>query len=234
MATHNKIASTISKLLRIRAEIAPVKELKKRGIRNVRIVRPEQLAVLIEDALEDVIDTLRQESADLGRAIAEADQQGKRDFGRGIEVSALMEVIDSIGVTSVGHTQQIAAAVSSFMKTEEARMRVEAESKQKERIELLEARLARLNVALAETEKELRLALERANQEPGISSIYKSLEGIRDTAKDFQRKWALLADIYKKNLELQKAGDGSKAGDGRKVGDSRGASTSFDSASASA
>ena len=75
MATHNEIASTISKLLRIRAEIAPVKELKKRGIRNVRIVRPEQLAVLIEDALEDVIDTLRQESADLGRAIAEADQQ---------------------------------------------------------------------------------------------------------------------------------------------------------------
>jgi hypothetical protein len=206
MATHNKIAQTISKLLRIRAEIAPVKELKKRGIRNVRIVRPEQLALLIEDAIEDAVETLRHESAELGRAIAEADQQNRRDFGRGVEVSALMEVIDSIGATSVGETQRIAAAVSGFMRSEERRMQAEAEAKQKERIDLLEARLARLNVALSEAERELRAALERANEEPGIASIYKSLEGIRETAKDFHRKWALLNDIFKKNLELQKAG----------------------------
>ena len=129
-----------------------------------------------------------------------------------------MEVIDSIGVTSVGHTQQIAAAVSSFMKTEEARMRVEAESKQKERIELLEARLARLNVALAETEKELRLALERANQEPGISSIYKSLEGIRDTAKDFQRKWRCSRISTRRTSSSRKLGTAVKLGMGVKLG----------------
>jgi hypothetical protein len=106
-------------------------------------------------------------------------------------------------LTSVGETTRIAVAVSGFLRSEEARLRELAAGEQRERIELLERRLSRLGEVLRKTEEDLQQALAFAQTDEGIASIFKSIQGIRATQADFQRKRAMLKDIFEKNVKLQ-------------------------------
>jgi hypothetical protein len=205
MSSRSTLTRTIGELLRTSGESTALEDLGRRGVRRVRVVRAAQLEALIDDAIDRAVDGLRHETIGLGQAILDAERAGEPNFGRGLDVATLAELIGACGATSVGETQRIAVAVAGFVRAEEERLRAEAAGEQRERVELLELRLARLNGALAETESALREAAANAGEQ-GIASIHRSLAGIRATTKDFQRKWSLLSDIFEKNVELQNVG----------------------------
>jgi hypothetical protein len=145
------------------------------------------------------------ENEALGQEIVESVRAGAPNFGRSVDLDALSAVIGGLGITTVGETVRIAVAVSGFLRSEESRLRNAAAKEQQQKIDLLERRLARLNETLRRTEQELQYALQHAQTEEGIESIYRSIQGIRESQQDFQKKWAMLSDIFNKNVELRKS-----------------------------
>jgi predicted Zn-dependent protease len=69
------------------------------------------------------------------------------------------------------------------------------------KIELLERRLAKLGQALAESEE---ARAERPVEDEGVASHYRSVQGLRDSEPNLDRKRALLEVVFKENLVLQR------------------------------
>ncbi|MCO5165853.1 MAG: hypothetical protein M9894_05740 [Planctomycetes bacterium] len=70
------------------------------------------------------------------------------------------------------------------------------------RIEELELRIAKLNQALSEREEAIRKLAEMKGFDPGLASIYDSIQGLDPSTLDFQRKSELLKEVFVQNLEL--------------------------------
>lgn len=70
------------------------------------------------------------------------------------------------------------------------------------RIEELELRIAKLNQALTEREEAIRKLAEMKGFDPGIASLYDSIQGLDPSALDFQRKSELLKEVFVQNCEL--------------------------------
>lgn len=71
------------------------------------------------------------------------------------------------------------------------------------RISILEARIAKLNSALGNTEDALRRVSAMKAIDMGTASIYDGVQGLNLDAFDFERKTELLKEIFVQNLELQ-------------------------------
>ncbi len=71
-------------------------------------------------------------------------------------------------------------------------------------VELLQRRIAKLSTTLEESEQRMAKLAALKNVDPGISSIYREVQGLDPAAELFQKKSALMADIFKANLALQK------------------------------
>jgi hypothetical protein len=71
-------------------------------------------------------------------------------------------------------------------------------------IDVLERRIAKMTQALEENEARLaEVAMMRPGDE-GLASIYREVQGLRATARDYERKRALMTEIFRANLALQK------------------------------
>lgn len=73
-----------------------------------------------------------------------------------------------------------------------------------EEIDRLERRIAKLTAALEETEARLARMGEERVGDPGLASSYRSVQGLRGTERDYERKMSLLRDILEANLDLQR------------------------------
>lgn len=71
-------------------------------------------------------------------------------------------------------------------------------------VDLLQRRINKLTTSLEETEKRMQQLAALKNIDPGISSIYREVQGLDAGANDFKKKSTLMADIFKANLALQK------------------------------
>jgi diguanylate cyclase (GGDEF)-like protein len=69
-------------------------------------------------------------------------------------------------------------------------------------IELLEGRVARLRQMLEATEEELGRLVQEKSADPGIASIYRSVQGIAPGERNYEKKKELLTVIYRANVEL--------------------------------
>ncbi len=69
-------------------------------------------------------------------------------------------------------------------------------------IELLERRVTKLKEMLDATEEELARLVQEKSADPGLSSIYRTVQGLAPGAKDYGKKRELLTVIYRANLEL--------------------------------
>jgi hypothetical protein len=70
--------------------------------------------------------------------------------------------------------------------------------------DLLERRIDKLNNALAETENALRAMAQMKSIDPGIASIYSTVQGLSLDELNYGRKKELLAIVFLENLEIQK------------------------------
>jgi diguanylate cyclase (GGDEF)-like protein len=80
-------------------------------------------------------------------------------------------------------------------------------------IDTLERRVRKLAGILELTENELRRVAAMKDVDPGISSIYRSVQGLSGAEQDYQLRRALMNEIFKANLELRdrrKSTQGSK------------------------
>lgn len=70
-------------------------------------------------------------------------------------------------------------------------------------IDTLERRVRKLASMLEMTEAELRRVAALKDVDPGISSIYRSVQGLSGAERDFELRRALMKEIFKANLELK-------------------------------
>lgn len=71
------------------------------------------------------------------------------------------------------------------------------------KVEELELRIEKLNQALAQREEAIRKLAVMKGFDPGIASIFDSIQGLDPSALDFDRKAELLKEVFLQNLELQ-------------------------------
>ena len=71
-------------------------------------------------------------------------------------------------------------------------------------VEVLERRIDKLKGSLEATEHNLARLSDGGQVEPGISSIYREVQGLDHADTHFERKRTLMADIFRANVALQK------------------------------
>ncbi|MBI5432083.1 MAG: diguanylate cyclase [Planctomycetes bacterium] len=70
-------------------------------------------------------------------------------------------------------------------------------------IDLLERRIAKLTQLLAMTEDELRRLIDAKSIDPGVSSVYRSVQGLDDAVANAKAKKEVMKRIFQANLELK-------------------------------
>jgi hypothetical protein len=70
-------------------------------------------------------------------------------------------------------------------------------------VDLLRRRINKLNRSLEASEEALQRLSSQAEEDPGIASIYRTVQGLEMTANHLARKRVMLAEIYRANLRLR-------------------------------
>lgn len=100
--------------------------------------------------------------------------------------------------------QQVIAEALREMKEELVGKLSGGETEYQSQIELLERRVAKLTKSLGMTEAELQRVLRSKSIDPGVASIYKSVQGLSGGDVQAQLKKALMEKIFEANVELRK------------------------------
>jgi hypothetical protein len=72
------------------------------------------------------------------------------------------------------------------------------------KIELLERRIAKLTQQLGQTEEQLQSALRSQSVDPGLASVYSTVQGLSSSAAQAELKKALMSKIFEANVELRR------------------------------
>jgi len=100
--------------------------------------------------------------------------------------------------------QEVIAEAIRGMKQELERDHSSNESEHKRQIELLERRISKLSTTLGLTEQELQRVLRSKSIDPGVASVYKSVQGLSEGEVQAELKKALMNKIFEANVELRK------------------------------
>ena len=98
-----------------------------------------------------------------------------------------------------GNQREVLALAVRKMEAEHQNLR-EEHSKQ---VELLERRLAKLMQSLESTEGELAKAAAQRKIDPGVASVYRTVQGLSDVEGDAELKREMMIKIFEANLELK-------------------------------
>lgn len=79
-------------------------------------------------------------------------------------------------------------------------------------VELLERRIAKLTESLGVTEEELQRVLRMKGVDPGVASVYRSVQGLSADAVQAELKRELMSKIFQANLDLRKQISSSGSG----------------------
>jgi hypothetical protein len=99
--------------------------------------------------------------------------------------------------------RELATMIDGLLNRERSRYLSRERQEHNQKIELLERRLFKLNKALADTETHLKHVIAAKSIDPGLASIYDSVQGLDLLEVDYERKRELLHVIFVENLELQ-------------------------------
>ena len=100
--------------------------------------------------------------------------------------------------------QQVVAEALRDMKNELISKVSTNESEYQKQIDQLERRIGKLTKSLGMTEAELQRVLRSKNIDPGVASIYRSVQGLSGDDVQTELKKALMEKIFEANLELRK------------------------------
>jgi hypothetical protein len=100
--------------------------------------------------------------------------------------------------------REIAAMLDRLIADEREKYFAKERQDHAEKVDLLERRVEKLTKALSETEDVLQKVIAAKSLDPGIASIYSTVQGLAADALFFERKKELLKQIFEENLLLQK------------------------------
>jgi hypothetical protein len=106
-----------------------------------------------------------------------------------------------------GHEREVMELAVKKLTAEKARR----ENEQQSQIELLQRRLAKLGQSLELTEEELRRVMAAKSIDPGVASIYRTVQGLSVEQADAELKKEMMAKIFEANFELRKQLGGGPA-----------------------
>lgn len=88
---------------------------------------------------------------------------------------------------------------------EERRKAVEAQmAEHRRQTDMLEKRIAKLTSILGVTEEELKRVMAMKNIDPGVASIFRTVQGLSAEDAQAETKKALMSEIFKQNMSFQK------------------------------
>lgn len=117
------------------------------------------------------------------------------------KVKALIELAFGPG-DRTGLEHQIVAILRSTLDGGLRRRASRAEVQ--EELRALERRVAELGRLLEASEEDLARMVREKSLEPGVASVYRSVQGLDPSERNFKKKKELLAVIYQANVELLK------------------------------
>ena len=185
----------------------------------LRLLQSQKAMAKERDASEKQSVELREQVDDLRLMLHEAQQKLEERQKQAERESRARKAADDLSFTEAlqelmqehGATEQLEQGVLGLVLTRLASERDRiTEARRQEfggEIEKLERRISKLTSSLGETEQELSRALQDKSVEPGISSIYREVQGLDQRDAQFEKKSELMESIFAANLALQKGRD---------------------------
>jgi phage shock protein A len=178
------------------------------------------------DRLEETTRTLAQEKDDLARnvealksEILRSQQELATERDRAVRFEEVVvegaqldhamvrleaRVRELIGDGQTGDlAAKVAAVARSLLDEEKKNAFDEAAAEQRRKVEQLERRLAKLQRALTDSESVIETLKSAKTGDPGIESVYKSVQGLDRNDSRAEQKRGLLDQVFRLNLELR-------------------------------
>lgn len=161
---------------------------------------------------ESEIEALRSEMAQATKTIRAEQQTLEDEAGDmgGLQRAELVDKIQRI-FSSVTRTPDIGSLETQIIELavaelyEERRKAVAAQMREHARqVETLERRIAKLTSVIGVTEEELARVMSMKMVDPGVASIFRTVQGLRGDDPSAQSKKAMMSTIFEQNLAFQK------------------------------
>lgn len=166
-------------------------------------------------AAESEIEALRGDLAAATKSFRAEQQTLEDEAGDagGLQRAELVDKIQRI-FSTVARTPEIESLESQVVELavaelyEERRKAVAAQMREHARqVDMLERRIAKLTSVIGVTEEELARVMAMKMVDPGVASIFKTVQGLRGDDPQAQAKKAMMSTIFEQNLAFQKSKD---------------------------
>lgn len=168
----------------------------------------------LQQRAQDELDMLRRELGNAQHALeaklaAAAVPAQARIAGENAELAerfyASFAALADVGGGNLEQLRDGALAILLEFVTKERKATIAATEAARDReIELLQRRVTKLSSSLEESEKRMVEIAALKNVDPGISSIFRAVQGIDQSDAMYKRKSQLMAEIFRANVTLQK------------------------------
>ncbi len=185
---------------------------------NQKLTRDRQRLQEVKLRAEEEAKQLRQELAEQRRVLRKKLDEAaarRQDQSRGDDSAIVLRVKELFGaVTShpdVDREELQKRVLNMVLDVVKFERQIAIEAKEElhsREVDLLQRRIAKVNQALGETERQLSETVRARPVEEGVSSVYREIQGLSPDDTNYQRKKELVYEIFRANLELQK-GTGS-------------------------
>jgi hypothetical protein len=121
------------------------------------------------------------------------------------KVTEVMRALAGTGSISVATAEErVMALVMDFINAERSEAEEARRALRDREIDTLQRRIKKLAESLDQTETRLQRVAAMKSIDPGISSIYREVQGVDFGDSQADKKKELMAEIFKANLKLQK------------------------------
>ena len=167
-----------------------------------------------EQASEDLQALLEQVDARRGemlRAREELEEESRRNGDAQDE--ALMRRVETLfeegdcAVEAADLREQVTALLLGSVRSERDKVVAAQMSEHRQSVDNFERRITKLTRSLEVTEDELRRMAERKEVDPGVASVFRTVQGLNAGEDDLEAKTEMMASIFDANMALQKGAE---------------------------
>lgn len=173
-----------------------------------RIVAEREQASEDLQALLEQVDVRRGEML---RAREELEEESRRSGDAQDE--ALMRRVETLfeegdyAAEAADLREQVTALLLGSVRSERDKVVAAQMSDHRQSVENFERRITKLTRSLEVTEDELRRMAERKEVDPGVASVFRTVQGLNAGEDDLEAKTEMMASIFEANMTLQKGAE---------------------------
>ena len=163
----------------------------------------------LRERATSTLDRLKRELAERRRALAGQERMlstGDFDSSEEQKIEARLSEILAARVPDEGRGQleeDLKALIRTEMRGSRKRVRMAVFEEHQREVAQLERRISKLSLLLGETEEALRQLKLGQSVDPGVSSIFATVQGLDGADNEYEQKSTLMRCIFEANLELR-------------------------------